>query len=391
MKYTLAPGATSPTRATEGSAGYDLAAYIPKRTRQVKFVQLRGLTVIRTGVSVAIPTGYVGLVYVRSSLGARGLMLTHGTGVIDSDYRGEIILKLTSYQGTIEINQGDRIAQLVIVPIFTPELEQVETLDEPEREQESPSQPGNKPTYTKRNNKRTTATKLREIDNGRQAEYRLDQPITVTELGMSMEVTHLISSHSILTGLVGYETMFFPSDGNGSIINYMDLYYMPGHVDHDVAVQSFLEENTHEQTPNYTHQPCTHLGTQKPGEQMSMTIQDIIVRLRSFGQYASPAPWSVTPYQLDKDTACWVVKDCEESVICSRISDHRPQADFEFIRESRNAIPALIAEIERLKAENAKTWEDGYKFAANSYYDDISEPDDFAQEARANSPYKKEK
>ena len=133
MTYTLAPGATAPTRATEGSAGYDLAAYIPKRTRQVKFVQLRGLTVIRTGVSVAIPTGYVGLVYVRSSLGARGLMLTHGTGVIDSDYRGEITLKLTSYQGTIEINQGDRIAQLVIVPIITPELEQAETLDEIER------------------------------------------------------------------------------------------------------------------------------------------------------------------------------------------------------------------------------------------------------------------
>ena len=246
MKYTLAPGATAPTRATEGSAGYDLAAYIPKRTRQVKFVQLRGLTVIRTGVSVAIPTGYVGLVYVRSSLGARGLMLTHGTGVIDSDYRGEIILKLTSYQGTIEINHGDRIAQLVIVPIFTPELEQVETLDEPEREQEPPSQPGNKPTYTKRNNKMTTATKLREIENGRQAEYRFDPPITVTELGMSMEVTHLISSHSVLPGFVGHETLLFPSDGNGGIVSYAELYGERGHVDHDEAVRNFLEESAHE-------------------------------------------------------------------------------------------------------------------------------------------------
>ena len=61
-----------------------------------------------------------------------------------------------------------------------------------------------------------------------------------------MEVTHLISSHSVLTGMVGHETMFFPSDGNGNIINYMDLYYMPGHVDHDEAVRNFLEENTHE-------------------------------------------------------------------------------------------------------------------------------------------------
>lgn len=133
MKYTLAPGATAPTRATEGSAGYDLAAYLPKRAHQVKFVHLRGVTAMRTGVSMAIPPGHVGLVYVRSSLGALGLMLANGTGVIDSDYRGEIILKLTSYQGSIEINHGDRIAQLVIVPIITPELEQVETHDETER------------------------------------------------------------------------------------------------------------------------------------------------------------------------------------------------------------------------------------------------------------------
>ena len=92
----------------------------------------------------------------------------------------------------------------------------------------------------------TTSTKLREIEYGRQAEYRLDPPITVTKLGMSMKVTHLISSHSVLPGFVGHETMLFPSDGNGNIISYTDLYYMPGHVDHDESVQSFLEENDHE-------------------------------------------------------------------------------------------------------------------------------------------------
>ena len=92
----------------------------------------------------------------------------------------------------------------------------------------------------------TTAIKLREIDNGRQAEYQLDPPIIATELGMSMEVTHLISSHSVLTGMWGHETRLLPSDGNGNIISYTDLYYMPGHVDHDEAVQSFLEENDHE-------------------------------------------------------------------------------------------------------------------------------------------------
>ena len=133
MKYTLAPGATAPTRATKHAAGYDLTAHIPGHGHRAKFVHLHGVTVIHTGVSVAIPTGYVGLVYIRSSLGARGLMLANGTGVIDSDYRGEIILKLTSHQGSINIGHGDRIAQLVIVPILTPNLEQVETLDTTER------------------------------------------------------------------------------------------------------------------------------------------------------------------------------------------------------------------------------------------------------------------
>ena len=92
----------------------------------------------------------------------------------------------------------------------------------------------------------TTAIKLREIENGRQAEYRLDPPVTLTVLGETRKITHLISSHSVLSGLVGHETMFFPSDGNGNILSYMDLYYMPGHVDHDVAVRNFLEENTYE-------------------------------------------------------------------------------------------------------------------------------------------------
>ena len=242
MKYTLAPGATAPARATEGSAGYDLSVYF-EEPDDFEIIASREATTVRTGVSVAIPDGHVGLVYVRSSLGVKGVVLANGTGVIDSDYRGEILLKLTALKHPVAIDDGDRIAQLFITPILTHELDQVETLDEPEREQESPSQPGNKPTYTKRNNKMTTATKLREIENGRQAEYRFDPPITVTELGMSMKVTHLISSHSVISGFVGHETMLFPSDGNGGIVRYAELYCEPGHVDHDEAVRNFLEEN----------------------------------------------------------------------------------------------------------------------------------------------------
>lgn len=92
----------------------------------------------------------------------------------------------------------------------------------------------------------TTATKLREIEDGRQAEYRLDPPVTLNVWGETMEITHLISSHSVLTGIVDDVTMLLPSDGNGNVVRYTDFHYMPGHVDHDEAVRNFLEENYHE-------------------------------------------------------------------------------------------------------------------------------------------------
>lgn len=132
MKYMLAPGATAPTRATEGSAGYDLSVYF-EEPDDFEIIASREATTVRTGVSVAIPDGHVGLVYVRSSLGVKGVVLANGTGVIDSDYRGEILLKLTALKHPVAIDDGDRIAQLVITPILTPELEQVETLDTTER------------------------------------------------------------------------------------------------------------------------------------------------------------------------------------------------------------------------------------------------------------------
>lgn len=100
----------------------------------------------------------------------------------------------------------------------------------------------------------TTATKLREIRDGGEAEYQLNPSITLTIIGETREIKHVISSHAyaMRAGIMEDETMIFQSDGNGNIVRYaglhlvswVDLYYEPGHVDHDVAVRNFLRKNT---------------------------------------------------------------------------------------------------------------------------------------------------
>lgn len=99
----------------------------------------------------------------------------------------------------------------------------------------------------------TTATKIREIRDGGEAEYQLSPPITITIIGEAREITHVTSSHAyaMRAGIMEDETMIFQSDGNGNIVRYaglhlvgwVDLYCEPGHVAHDEAVRNFLEEN----------------------------------------------------------------------------------------------------------------------------------------------------
>jgi|694.fasta_scaffold122839_5 dUTP pyrophosphatase len=73
---------------------------------------------VGTGIAVKIPVGFVGLIFNRSSQGKRGIILPNSVGVIDSDYRGELKVLLKNISGDLyKIKQGDRIAQLVIVPI----------------------------------------------------------------------------------------------------------------------------------------------------------------------------------------------------------------------------------------------------------------------------------
>jgi dUTP pyrophosphatase len=101
-----------PEYKTKGAAGADL-----KSVLNLTLAPGAG-HLISTGVSLAIPEGFVGLVFPRSGLASKGITLKNSVGVIDSDYRGEIMVSLVnnSYE-TVEINKGDRIAQIVFLPV----------------------------------------------------------------------------------------------------------------------------------------------------------------------------------------------------------------------------------------------------------------------------------
>lgn len=122
----MLPFSFEPT--TAGSAGIDLRAAVAHA-----YTLLPGYSPITmgTGIAVAIPVGYVGLITPRSGLGSRGLRLSNTVGVIDSDYRGEIMLKV-EYVGedNLVIAPTDRIAQMVVVPHYDySQIQVVEELD----------------------------------------------------------------------------------------------------------------------------------------------------------------------------------------------------------------------------------------------------------------------
>jgi dUTP pyrophosphatase len=107
-----------PTRANPTDAGLDL------RSKNEVFLEMGKRTLVGTGVQVKIPTGYVGFLIPRSSLSKCGIAMTNSIGVIDSDYRGEIMASLmyTGHEGSQVLTKGERIVQLVIVPIALPEV-----------------------------------------------------------------------------------------------------------------------------------------------------------------------------------------------------------------------------------------------------------------------------
>lgn len=128
----LDPSAILPTYATPGSAGADLYA-LPGGEPVI--IPPGETARIRTGLAAAIPPGYVGLVFARSGLACKqGLAPANKVGVIDSDYRGEWLIFLHNQSSEPRIiRPGDRVAQLVLTPILTPQVVEVAELDETDR------------------------------------------------------------------------------------------------------------------------------------------------------------------------------------------------------------------------------------------------------------------
>lgn len=126
------PNAVLPTRGSDGAAGLDLYACIDAPVTLAP----RGLYQIPTGIAVALPgRETVGLIFARSGLGIKhGVTPSNAVGVIDSDYRGELSVGLTNFSDTpYTLNPGERFAQLVVMPVLLPEIEETDDLGETER------------------------------------------------------------------------------------------------------------------------------------------------------------------------------------------------------------------------------------------------------------------
>ncbi len=116
-----------PENAKEGDAGSDL------RSSEDIIIPANGRCLVPTGISMAIPKGFVGLVWPRSGLAVKH-GLDSGAGVIDSGYRGEIrVLLFNHSEIDFKVVRGDRIAQILIQKVEAPQFIKVDTLDETER------------------------------------------------------------------------------------------------------------------------------------------------------------------------------------------------------------------------------------------------------------------
>ena len=124
----LCEGATAPAYATEYAAGADLY-----NLKNADTVLAPGETkLVHTGIALEIPEGYVGLIFARSGLATkRGLAPANKVGVIDADYRGEVRVALHNHsEVTATVENGERVAQLAIVPFLKAEFELADELSD---------------------------------------------------------------------------------------------------------------------------------------------------------------------------------------------------------------------------------------------------------------------
>ena len=134
----LNPQAQKPKFGKPGDAGADLTATSLDTSRP-------GQIVYGTGLAVEIPEGMVGLVFPRSSVRSTTLSMSNSVGVIDSGYRGEIMVtfNMNNTNGAIYYSVGDRIAQLVIMPVPLAQYVEVKELSETERNTSGHGSTGN--------------------------------------------------------------------------------------------------------------------------------------------------------------------------------------------------------------------------------------------------------
>ena len=122
-----------PRRATPGSAGYDLCAAVADEL----VIPPRSRALVPTGFCISIPPGYEGPIRPRSGLAlSHGILVPNAPGTIDSDYRGELkVILLNTDEKPFTVRRGDRIAQLVIAAVLTPEFREVAELSATDRGQ----------------------------------------------------------------------------------------------------------------------------------------------------------------------------------------------------------------------------------------------------------------
>lgn len=120
-----------PTRGSEQAAGWDLYS----NNKEAVTIDAHATVMIGTGLSMAIPDGYFGAIYARSGLATKqGLRPANCVGVVDSDYRGELIVSLHNDTNEAKVvNPHERIAQLVVMPYLEVSFSEQERLDETQR------------------------------------------------------------------------------------------------------------------------------------------------------------------------------------------------------------------------------------------------------------------